>query len=81
MTSGLTGTVVTGPARWPPGPHLPAETTSAQRDAVQRRTIGTLVAMQASGNAAIASVVAVSTLLAADLLGRRRPWPGSARPC
>ena len=31
--------------------------------------MGTLVAMQASGNAAIASVVAVSSLLAADLLG------------
>ena len=39
------------------------------RQAVQRRTIGTLVAMQASGNAAIASVIAVATLLAADLLG------------
>ena len=47
----------------------PGETTSAQREAVQRRTIGTLVGMQASGNAAIASVVAVSTLLASDLLG------------
>jgi len=37
--------------------------------AVQRRTIGTLVPMQASGSAAISSVVAVATLLAADLLG------------
>jgi MFS family permease len=50
-----------------------AEAVTAEEDqhvaAVQRRTIGTLVAMQASGNAAIASVVAVSTLLAADLLG------------
>jgi MFS family permease len=41
----------------------------AQRDAVQRRTIRTLVGMQAAGNAAIASVVAVSSLLASDLLG------------
>ncbi|HEY8094158.1 MAG TPA: MFS transporter, partial [Acidimicrobiales bacterium] len=47
----------------------PTEATSAEREAVQRRTIGTLVGMQASGNAAIASVVAVSTLLASDLLG------------
>ena len=41
----------------------------AQRDAVQRRTMRTLVGMQAAGNAAIASVVAVSSLLASDLLG------------
>jgi MFS family permease len=41
----------------------------ADRDALQRRTISTLVGMQAAGNAAIASVVAVSSLLAADLLG------------
>src|SRR4029079_6563279 len=45
------------------------EREEAHRAAVQRRTMGTLVAMQASGNAAIASVVAVSSLLAADLLG------------
>ena len=47
----------------------PVERGEAHRAAVQRRTMGTLVAMQASGNAAIASVVAVSSLLAADLLG------------
>ena len=41
----------------------------AQRAAVQRRTMRTLVGMQAAGNAAIASVVAVSSLLASDLLG------------
>ena len=46
-----------------------AEREEAHRAAVQRRTMGTLVAMQAAGNAAIASVVAVSSLLAADLLG------------
>jgi MFS family permease len=47
----------------------PGERGEAHRADVQRRTMGTLVAMQASGNAAIASVVAVSSLLAADLLG------------
>ncbi|HET9600480.1 MAG TPA: MFS transporter [Acidimicrobiales bacterium] len=51
---------MTGAAQLADAPH---------RQAVQRRTIGTLVAMQASGNAAIASVIAVATLLAADLLG------------